>query len=74
MTEETKVVDSTLDNEILTFQFTVAAINGLLQILGQAPFIASAGFINDIQRQAGPQVDELVAKKETKDEPKAATA
>ena len=73
MTEETKVVDSTLDNESLTFQFTVAAINGLLQILGQAPFIASAGFINDIQRQAGPQVDELVAKKETKDEPKAAT-
>ena len=69
MTEETKVVDSSLDNEILTFQFSVAAINGLLQILGNVPFIASAGFINDIQRQAGPQVDQLVANKEKTDEP-----
>ena len=71
MTEETKVIDGSLDNEILTFQFTVAAVNGLLQILGQAPFVASAGFINDIQRQAGPQVDQLIANKESKDEPKA---
>jgi hypothetical protein len=65
MTEETKVIDGSLDNEILTFQFTVAAVNGLLQILGQAPFVASAGFINDIQRQAGPQVDQLISNKES---------
>ena len=73
MTEETKVIDGSLDNEILTFQFSVGAVNGLLQILGQAPFIASAGFIQDIQRQAGPQVDKLIAEKEKKDEPKAAS-
>ena len=72
MTEETKVIDGSLDNEILTFQFTVAAVNGLLQILGQAPFIASAGFINDIQRQAGPQVDQLISNKES-NESKAAS-
>jgi hypothetical protein len=70
MTEETKVVDGSLDNEILVFKFTVAQINGLLQILGNAPFLASAGIINDIQRQAGPQVDQLIANKEAKDEPK----
>lgn len=72
MTEETKVVDGSLDKEILRFQFTVSAINGLLQILGQAPYIASAGFINDIQRQAGPQIDKLIADKEAKDESQAA--
>jgi len=70
MTEETKVVDGSLDNEILVFKFTVAQINGLLQILGNAPFVASAGIINDIQRQAGPQVGQLIANKEAKDEPK----
>jgi hypothetical protein len=69
MTEETKVIDGSLDNEILTFQFSVGAVNGLLQILGQAPFIQSAGFINDIQRQAGPQVDKLISDKEA-NEPK----
>jgi hypothetical protein len=71
MSEETKVIDGSLDNEILTFQFPVAAVNGLLQILGNAPFIQSAGFIQDIQRQAGPQVDQLIANKESKDEPQA---
>jgi len=71
MTEETKVIDGSLDNEILTFQFPVAAVNGLLQILGNAPFVASAGFINDIQRQAGPQVDQLIANKESKNESEA---
>ena len=73
MTEETKVIDGSLDNEVLVFKFTVAQINGLLQILGQAPFIASAPYVNDIQRQAGPQVDQLIANKESKDEPKAAS-
>ena len=71
MTEETKVIDGSLDKEILSFEFSVGAVNGLLQILGQAPYIASAGFIHDIQRQAGPQVDKLIAEKE-KNEPKAA--
>jgi hypothetical protein len=73
MTEETKVVDGSLDNEILVFKFSVKAINGLLQILGQAPFIQSAGFIQDIQRQAGPQIDQLIVNKESKDESQAAS-
>jgi hypothetical protein len=64
MTQETKVVDGSLDNEVLVFKFTVAQTNGLLQLLGQAPFVASAGFVQDIQRQAGPQVDQLIANKE----------
>jgi hypothetical protein len=51
-----------LDNEILTFRFSVKATNGLLQILGNASFISSAGYIQDIQTQAGPQVEALVAK------------
>lgn len=72
MTEETKVVDGSLDNEILVFKFPVKAVNGLLQILGQAPYIQSAGFIQDIQRQAGPQIDQLISNKESKDEPQAA--
>ena len=71
MTEESKVIDGSLDNEILVFKFTVAQINGLLQILGQAPFIVAAPYVHDVQRQAGPQVDQLIADKETKDESKA---
>lgn len=59
---EEKVIDSGLDNEILTFRFSVKATNGLLQILGNAPFVASAGYIQDIQTQAGPQIETLVAK------------
>ena len=62
MTEETKVIDSNLDDEILTFRFSVKATNGLLQILGNAPFVSSAGYIQDIQTQAGPQIETLVAK------------
>jgi hypothetical protein len=68
MSEE-KVIDSGLDNEILTFRFSVKATNGLLQILGNAPFVASAGYIQDIQTQAGPQVEALVA---SQDEPQTA--
>jgi hypothetical protein len=72
MSEETKVIDGSLDNEILTFQFPVAAVNSLLQILGNAPFIQSAGFIQDIQRQAGPQVEQLIANKESNESQTAA--
>ena len=64
MKEESKIIDGSLDNEILIFKFTVAQINGLLQMLGQAPFIAAAPYVHDIQRQAGPQVDQLIANKE----------
>ena len=59
---EEKIIDSGLDNEILTFRFSVKATNGLLQILGNAPFVASAGYIQDFQNQAGPQIETLVAK------------
>lgn len=73
MSEESKVKDGSLDNETLIFRFTVGTVNNLLKILGDAPFVQSAGFINDIQRQAGPQVDQLIANREGKDESQAAT-
>ena len=72
MTEESKVIDGSLDNEILIFKFTVAQVNGLLQMLGQAPFIVAAPYVHDIQRQAGPQVDQLISNKES-NESKAAS-
>jgi hypothetical protein len=74
MTEETKVIDGSLDNEVLTFKFTIAQINGLMQqVLGQAPFIVAAPYIEMLQRQAGPQVDQLIAEKEKQDESKTVT-
>jgi hypothetical protein len=73
MTEETKVIDGSLDNEVLTFKFTVAQTNGLLQILGQVPFIMAAPYVETLQRQAGPQVDQLIAEKEKQDESKTVT-
>jgi hypothetical protein len=40
----------------ITLEFSVKEINALLNVLGQSPFIHVAGFINAIQKQAGPQV------------------
>lgn len=70
MTEE--VQKDPLDNEILNFSFTVRQVNGLLHILGNAPYAVSAGLIALINMQGEPQFRELVAKAEKKDEPKTA--
>lgn len=61
-----------LDDEIINFSFTVSQVNTILQILGNAPYLASAGLINLIQTQGQPQFQALL-KKVPKDEPKTAS-
>ena len=53
MTEETKV--DPLENFILKFEFTVAQTNGILNVLGNAPYAQSAGLIELIRAQGEPQ-------------------
>ena len=44
-----------MDSFILKFEFPVAAVNAILQVLGNAPYVASAPLINLIQSQGEPQ-------------------
>ena len=44
-----------MDSFILKFEFPVAAVNAILYVLGNAPFVASAPLINMIQAQGEPQ-------------------
>jgi hypothetical protein len=53
MTDEIK--NDPLDNEIINFSFTVAQVNGLLQILANTPYAVSAGLIGLINMQGEPQ-------------------
>jgi hypothetical protein len=53
MTEEVK--KDPLDDEIINFSFTIAQVNGLLQILANTPYVASAGLIGLINMQGEPQ-------------------
>jgi hypothetical protein len=46
-----------LDDFNVTLEFSVKDINALLNVLAQSPFIQVVGFINEIQAQAGPQVE-----------------
>lgn len=59
----TEVKQDPIENEIVKFEFTVAQINAILAILGQAPFVASANLISLIQRQGEPQFRALMDKK-----------
>jgi hypothetical protein len=47
-----------LDDFNVTLEFSVKEINALLNVLAQSPFIQVVGFINSIQNQAGPQVEQ----------------
>jgi hypothetical protein len=47
-----------LDDFNVTLEFSVKEINALLNVLAQSPFIQVVGFINAIQAQAGPQVEQ----------------
>ena len=47
-----------LDDFNVTLEFSVKEINALLNVLAQSPFIQVVGFINSIQDQAGPQVEQ----------------
>lgn len=50
-------VKELLDDFNVTLEFSVKDVNSLLNILAQMPFIQVVGFINEIQNQAGPQVE-----------------
>jgi hypothetical protein len=69
MTEEIK--KDPLENEILNFSFTVAQVNQILHILGNAPYLASANLITYIQMQGEPQFKALIEK--AKNEPTTTT-
>ena len=59
-----------LDDEIINLSFTVAQINGLLQILGNTPYAVSAGLIGLINMQGEPQFRAAVERlNKDKDEP-----
>ena len=47
-----------LDDFNVTLEFSVKEINALLNVLAQSPFIQVVNFINSIQNQAGPQVEQ----------------
>jgi hypothetical protein len=74
MTEEIK--KDPMEDTVLTFSFTVSQINRLLELLGNAPlpYVATAPFIVEINRQGDPQFKAaLSALEKAKDEPKATT-
>lgn len=59
---------------MIKFEFTIEQVNMILQALGKCPAEFSMNPIMLIQNQAGPQVDEMIKKKEeenNKDESKA---
>jgi hypothetical protein len=45
-----------MENEIVSFQFTVADANAILSVLGNAPYVQVAGIIANMQAQAAPQI------------------
>lgn len=72
MTEEIK--KDPLDDVVLEFKFTVGQMNNLLHLLGNAllPYVVTAPFIAEINRQGGPQFNAaLEALEKAKNEPKA---
>jgi hypothetical protein len=50
----------TLDAIPVTLNLTVKDVNAILAVLGNAPFVASAGLIQLIQSQGAPQVQAAV--------------
>jgi len=42
--------------QTLKLELTIEQTNGILQILGNAPYVQSVNLINLIQEQVGPQV------------------
>jgi hypothetical protein len=63
-----------LDDEIINFSFTVAQVNGLLQILANTPYVVSAGLIGLINMQGEPQFRAAIERAgKAKDEPETTT-
>ena len=55
MSEQVKEL---LNDFNVTLDFSVANLNVLLNVLAQAPYIQAAGIIDEIQRQAVPQIEQ----------------
>ena len=73
MTEQQQQQKDPLDDEIISFSFTVAQVNGLLQILANTPYVASAGLIGLINMQGEPQFRAAIERmNKAKDEPETA--
>jgi hypothetical protein len=51
-------VNDLLGDFNVTLEFSVKELNTLLNVLAQSPFIQVVNFINEIQTQAGPQVEQ----------------
>jgi hypothetical protein len=45
-----------MDNKEIELKLTVAETNGILQALGQMPFVQVVNLIQKIQQQASPQI------------------
>jgi len=56
-----------IDNAVLNFSFTVAEVNGLLNILGNTAYVQSAALINKIQEQGTPQFAKIQAEADAAD-------
>jgi hypothetical protein len=69
MTKEIK--KDPIDDAIINFSFTVSQTNQILHILGNAPYLVSAGLIGLIQMQGEPQFTALIEK--SKNESKTTT-
>lgn len=50
-----------INEEVLTFNFTINQVNAILNVLGQAPFVASANLVTAIQNQGAPQFEKIKA-------------
>jgi hypothetical protein len=69
MTEE--IQKDPIEDAIINFSFTVAQVNQILHILGNAPYIASANLIAYIQMQGEPQFKAAIEAEKAKNESKA---
>lgn len=68
MTEQVTSQQDPMDSFILKFEFPVAMVNALLNILGNAPYVASAQLIAAIQAQGEPQFKAAVEAEGNKEE------
>ena len=54
--------------QILSFQFTVADANAIMSVLGNAPYSQVAGIVASFQMQAAPQIAAAAPAEETSEE------
>ena len=66
MTQEIK--KDPIEDAIINFSFTVAQVNQILNILGNAPYMVSANLIALIQMQGESQFKAAVAAEQAKNE------